>query len=62
MLLEENKEKIGGMMLGLWLDQTIKTIPWFTILGLLLGTILTIMLVREQLKRGHTKKEPLNVK
>lgn len=53
---------VGGLLLGLWLDQTINTMPWFTLIGLVIGTIITIQLVRNQLKRGRVNKGLVDVK
>ncbi len=41
---------VGGTALGLWLDITNNTKPWFTIGGVTLGTIIAFGLVYAQIK------------
>jgi len=42
---------IGGTLLGLWADKSWNTTPWFMILGIVLGAVIAIALVRAQLKK-----------
>ena len=48
---------IGGTVLGLWIDNTFDTKPWFTILGVSLGSIAAFMLVYAQIKQVQNSKE-----
>lgn len=41
---------LGGVVLGIWLDQTIQTRPLWTIIGVICGTIVSLGLVYLQLK------------
>ncbi|HSH55335.1 MAG TPA: AtpZ/AtpI family protein [Candidatus Limnocylindrales bacterium] len=41
---------VGGTVAGLWLDLRLDTKPWFTISGVVLGTILAFSLVYLQIK------------
>ena len=41
---------IGGLLLGFWADASWGTRPWLTILGLILGTAITALLIRKQLR------------
>jgi hypothetical protein len=42
---------IGGTLLGLWADNAQDTAPIFTIIGIVVGSIIAIMLVRAQIKK-----------
>ena len=42
---------IGMTIAGVYLDNQIDTKPWLTIVGIVLGTILAAMLVRNQLQK-----------
>ncbi len=42
---------IGLMVLGLWADGWLHTTPWLMIIGLVAGTFLAVILVKDQLKR-----------
>jgi hypothetical protein len=42
---------IGLMVLGLWADHVFGTKPWLMTLGLVVGTFLAGVLVKDQLKR-----------
>lgn len=52
---------IGGTILGVWADNSWDTKPWFTIIGVSLGTIGSFMLIYAQLsqikKSGLKKKK-----
>jgi F0F1-type ATP synthase assembly protein I len=39
---------LGGTLIGLWLDGTYHTEPWYSIGGLIMGIIITALLVRQQ--------------
>ena len=41
---------LGGVFLGIWLDSMFRTAPIWTIICLILGTILSTVLVLRQLK------------
>lgn len=41
---------VGLMLGGLWFDQTFGTKPWLMIAGLVLGSVIAILLVKQQLK------------
>ena len=43
---------LGGTFIGLWLDKTLDTEPWFAIGGLLIGIIVTAFLVRDQYRKA----------
>lgn len=40
---------IGGTLLGLWADKSWHTTPWFTGIGIIVGSISAILLVRAQI-------------
>lgn len=42
---------IGLFVLGLLADKQFATTPWLMILGLVIGTVLAALLIRQQLKR-----------
>lgn len=42
---------IGLTLLGYYLDTTINTLPWFTIIGIIVGGSLSALLVYRQLKK-----------
>jgi hypothetical protein len=42
---------IGGLLVGIWLDGTWHTSPWFAATGFVLGIALTTILVRQQVKK-----------
>lgn len=44
---------IGGTLLGLWVDKSIDTVPIFTIIGIVTGTVLAIWLVYLQIKKTN---------
>lgn len=48
---------VGGTVLGLWLDITHNTKPWFTIIGVIGGTIVAFGLIYAQLKSVEASKE-----
>ena len=41
---------IGGALLGVWGDNSFKTKPWLTLIGILVGSAIAVLLVRQQLK------------
>lgn len=41
---------IGLMLLGLWIDTQLNTKFWLTILGILIGSIIAGLLIRNQLR------------
>lgn len=47
---------VGGTVGGLWLDLRIGTKPWFTIIGVLLGTLVAFSLVYLQIKAINKEK------
>lgn len=42
---------IGLMLLGMWADSNMSSTPWLMIAGLVIGTALSVVLVRRQLKK-----------
>ncbi len=50
---------VGGTVAGLWIDVSYDTRPWFTIIGVILGTLLAIFLVYAQIRAIDKEKEPL---
>jgi F0F1-type ATP synthase assembly protein I len=47
---------LGGVLLGIWADQTVGSRPLWTIVGVICGTIVSLYLVYEQLQ-GVNKKQ-----
>lgn len=47
---------LGGTALGIWLDNSIETKPWCTIVGLSIGVAITTLLVRQQYKKANEQK------
>lgn len=47
---------IGGTVLGIWADKSWNTVPLFTIIGVTLGTIGSIMLIYMQLRQVKSTK------
>jgi hypothetical protein len=41
---------VGGTVLGLWADNAWDTKPWFTLIGVTLGTAIAFLLIYIQLK------------
>jgi hypothetical protein len=41
---------LGGFAIGFWLDTQYRTGPWFEVLGVFLGSWLTVWLVYKQIK------------
>lgn len=46
---------IGLTALGIWGDRSFETKPWLTATGVVLGTLIAALLVRNQLKKDPTK-------
>lgn len=44
---------LGGTIVGLWLDGFLKTEPWCGIVGLAIGIVITVLLVRQQYKKAN---------
>lgn len=44
---------VGLLLVGLWADDQIGTKPWLTVSGILLGTLLAGLLIRNQLRNVH---------
>ncbi|MBI3888971.1 AtpZ/AtpI family protein [Candidatus Saccharibacteria bacterium] len=42
---------IGMTIAGVYLDNKLDTKPWLTVIGIVLGTILAVILVRNQLQK-----------
>ncbi len=42
---------VGLMLIGIWLDQILGTKPWLMIVGLVLGVVVAILLVKQQLTK-----------
>ncbi len=42
---------ISGTLLGLWADKAFDTVPIFLIIGIVVGSITAVMLVRAQIKK-----------
>lgn len=42
---------IGGTLLGVTIDKSAGTLPWWTIIISLIGVTLTVLLIRDQLKK-----------
>ena len=42
---------IGFMLIGLWGDKHLHTVPWLTAIGLIIGILLAAVLVLRQVKR-----------
>lgn len=40
-----------GCILGVWADNSIDSKPWFSIIGTMAGILLSVLLVRAQIKR-----------
>lgn len=47
---------IGLAALGVWGDRSFDTKPWLTIAGLVAGTIIAALLIRQQLRKEPTKQ------
>lgn len=45
---------IGLTILGVYLDNTISSKPWMTVLGIIIGTVIAGELIRRQLKANTT--------
>lgn len=43
---------VGGTLLGVWADNSYGSKPWLTLTGVVVGSALAILLVRQQLKAG----------
>jgi F0F1-type ATP synthase assembly protein I len=48
---------IGGTVLGLWADHSLKTTPWLTVAGVTVGSALAFLLVYLQLKAIKTSEQ-----
>ena len=46
---------IGLMLLGIWVDQQIGSKPWLMVVGLVVGTVLAVILIKRQLKKIQRK-------
>ena len=42
---------IGGTLFGLWIDLRYNTLPWSMVAGVVIGAIITVLLLRQQLMR-----------
>ncbi len=45
---------IGGMLLGMEADKSLRTAPWLMTIGLALGVYITYLLIRNQMKKVKT--------
>ncbi len=43
---------VGLTLLGVWLDRSINTKPWATLLGIVVGTLIAGLLVKRQLQKA----------
>lgn len=48
---------LGGALLGLWIDSSMKTEPLFAVGGLALGTVITAFLVKQQYTKASKNAE-----
>lgn len=46
---------VGGTVVGIWLDRTIGSRPWFTIVGVIVGAAIAFGLVYLQIKTPSQK-------
>lgn len=44
---------IGGTLLGLWVDKSVETTPLFTVIGVLVGSLIAFWLVYIQIKKSN---------
>lgn len=49
---------VGLTLLGVWLDQRAATRPWLMIVGIIIGTLLAVALVRRQMQATSTGDAP----
>lgn len=42
---------VGGTLLGVWADHMFGSKPWGTLLGIIIGVVVTVVLVRNQFKK-----------